>query len=105
MRRLSLSSVIPLLLIASCGICFSQDKEPTDVIRVNTDLVVFDAQVIDKKTKRVISDLKRDDFEIVEVGIKQQIGYFSRDELPLSIMLVLDVSGSVRPILHDIRDG
>jgi VWFA-related protein len=105
MRHLSLLSVIPLALIAASGTCFGQDKEPTDVIRVNTDLVVFDAQVIDKKTKRVIGDLTKDDFEVSEDGVKQQISYLSRDELPLSIMLMLDVSGSVRPILHQIRDG
>jgi VWFA-related protein len=105
MRHLSLSIVIPLLLIGSCATCFSQDKEPTDVVRVNTDLVVFDAQVIDKKTKRVLGDLTKDDFEVSEDGVKQQISYLSRDELPLSIMLMLDVSGSVRPILHQIRDG
>src|SRR6266849_7760509 len=105
MRLLLLVAAISLLLIAACGTCFSQDKEPTDVIRVNTDLVVFDAQVIDKKTKRVISDLTKADFEVSEDGVKQQISYLTRDELPLSIMLMLDVSGSVRPILHQIRDG
>lgn len=105
MRRLLLLAAISLILIAACGTCFSQEKEPADVIRVNTDLVVFDAQVIDRKTKRVIGDLTKDDFEVSEDGVKQQISYFSRDELPLSIMLMLDVSGSVRPIIHQIRDG
>jgi Ca-activated chloride channel family protein len=83
----------------------AQEKDPVDVVKVSTDLVVFDAQVIDKKTKRVIGDLTRDDFELYERGVKQQISFFSRDELPLSIILLLDVSGSVRPILHQIRDG
>jgi len=83
----------------------AQEKDPIDVIRVNTDLVVFDAQVIDKKTKRVIGDLTKEDFELSDNGAKQQISYFSRDELPLSIILLLDVSRSVRPIIHDIRDG
>jgi len=84
---------------------FAQEKEQIDVVKVNTDLVVFDAQVIDKKTKRVIGDLVKEDFELSDNGARQQISYFSRDELPLSIMLLLDVSGSVRPILHQIRDG
>ena len=84
---------------------FAQEKEAIDVVKVNTDLVVFDAQVIDKKTKRVIGDLAKEDFELSDHGARQQISYFSRDELPLSIMLLLDVSGSVRPILHQIRDG
>ncbi|MFN2577385.1 MAG: VWA domain-containing protein [Pyrinomonadaceae bacterium] len=84
---------------------YAQDKEPIDVVKVNTDLVVFDAQVIDKKSKRIIGDLTKDDFEVIDGGVRQQISYFSRDELPLSVMLLLDVSGSVRPILHQIRDG
>jgi VWFA-related protein len=96
------------IIVSLTGICSpssAQEKEPTDVIKVNTDLVVFDAQVIDKKTKRVIGDLTKDDFEVTEDGVRQPISYFSRDELPLSILLLLDVSGSVRPILHQIRDG
>jgi len=83
----------------------AQQREPDEVIKVNTDLVVFDAQVIDKKSKRIVGDLTRDDFAVTDNGVKQQISYFGRDELPLSIILLLDVSRSVRPIIHDIRDG
>src|SRR5436190_14947345 len=83
----------------------AQEKEPVDVIKVDTNLVVFDAQVVDKKTKRVIGDLKKEDFELSDNGVRQQIDYFSRDELPLAIILLLDVSRSVRPIIHDVRDG
>jgi VWFA-related protein len=83
----------------------AQEKETDEVVRVNTNLVVFDAQVIDKDTKWVIGDLNKDDFEVFENGVKQPISYFSRDTIPLSIMLLLDVSGSVRPVLHQIRDG
>src|SRR5437660_1824038 len=83
----------------------AQTKDSIDVVKVNTDLVVFDAQVVDKKTRRIIGDLSRDDFEVTENGVKQQISYFSRDELPLSIILLIDVSRSVRPIIHEIRDG
>lgn len=83
----------------------AQTKDSIDVVKVNTDLVVFDTQVIDKKTRRLIGDLSRDDFEVTENGVRQKISYFSRDELPLSIILLLDVSRSVRPIIHQIRDG
>jgi len=76
-----------------------------DVVKVSTDLVVFDAQVIDKKSKRTIGDLTKDDFAITENGVRQEVSYFSRDELPLSIILMLDVSRSVRGIIHEIRDG
>jgi Ca-activated chloride channel family protein len=100
-----LTGFIFLFLIASYSVGAAQEKEPIDVVKVNTDLVVFDAQVIDKKSKRTIGDLTKDDFAITENGVKQEVSYFSRDELPLSIILLLDVSRSVRPIIHEIRDG
>ena len=104
-KRCLLAGVLLVTVNLAAGDCRAQTEDTSDVIRVNTDLVIFDAQVINKKTKHAVSDLKKEDFGIVEAGVKQQIGYFSRDELPLSIMLVLDVSRSVRPILQEIRDG
>ena len=96
--------VLPAILLLNAT-ARAQQTEPADVIKVNTDLVVFDAQVIDKKTRRTIGDLRKEEFEILENGVKQDVSYFSRDELPLSIILLLDVSRSVRPIIHEIRDG
>jgi VWFA-related protein len=83
----------------------AQKKDIVDVVKVNTDLVVFDVQVIDKKTKSVLADLTEADFEVFDRGKKQTVTYFSHDELPLSIMLLLDVSDSVRPFIRRIRDG
>jgi VWFA-related protein len=83
----------------------AQEVAPDEVIKINTDLVVFDAQVVSKKTKRAVADLKREDFDLYEDGARREIGYFSRDELPLSVLLLLDVSGSVRPIIHQVGEG
>jgi VWFA-related protein len=93
------------LAFSICLCAYGQQTDPVDVIKVDTNLVVFDAQVVDKKTGRVIGDLKKDDFLLTDNGVKQSIAYFSRDELPLSIILLLDVSRSTRPIIHDVRDG
>jgi VWFA-related protein len=105
LRRLYAISFIFFCLIACASAGLGQEKDPTDVIKVNTDLVVFDVQVIDKKTKTVLTDLTEADFEIFDRGTKQTVSYFSHDELPLSIMLLLDVSDSVRPFIRRIRDG
>ncbi|MBD0369975.1 MAG: VWA domain-containing protein [Pyrinomonadaceae bacterium] len=99
------------LLAASCLLAFflsttnSVAQETSDVIKINTDLVVLDALVIDKKTGRAVGGFKPEDFELYEDGVKQEISYFSRDELPLSILLLLDTSGSVRPIIEQIGEG
>ena len=107
-RSSAARTLLTLFLLSSALIgasnSYAQEKE-VDVVKINTDLVVFDAQVIDKKTGRVVGDLNKEDFELSDSGVRQEISYFSRDELPLSIILLLDVSHSVRPIVHDIRDG
>ena len=58
---------------------FSQDKnkKPNDepIIRISTELVQLDAVVTDK-LGRLVSGLKKEDFEIIENGKKQQISFF-----------------------------
>ena len=100
---LTLSLVITLGTMPSNA--SAQQSAPDEVVRINADLVLLDAQVIDKKTGRPVDGLTKEDFELYDNGVRQQISYFSRDELPLSILLLLDISGSVRPIISQIRDG
>jgi VWFA-related protein len=104
MKRLILCLSSVAIVLSTCAGSINAQQD-VDVVKVDTNLVVFDAQVIDKKTGRVIGDLKKDDFALTDNGVKQQIDYFSRDELPLAIILLLDVSRSTRPIIHDVRDG
>ncbi len=95
---LSLFALVPSFLAA-------QEVDPNEVIRVNTDLVVLDAQVIDSKTRKVFGPLRKEDFQILEENVKQEIAYFGQDQLPLSIVLLLDISGSVRPVIETIGEG
>jgi Ca-activated chloride channel homolog len=74
------------------------------VIRVDVNLVLIDATV---KTKggAIMGDLKQDAFEVREDGVAQKIEIFSRDELPLNVALVLDLSDSIGPFLGPLRDA
>lgn len=80
-------------------------QQPDEVIKLSTELVVLDAQVNDKNTGQPVGGLTKEDFVLYEDGVQQQITNFSQDRLPLSIILLLDVSGSVRPIIEEIGDG
>jgi Ca-activated chloride channel family protein len=73
-------------------------------IRVDVNLVVLDATV---KTKagQIMSDLKKEDFEVREDGVAKKIELFSRDELPLNVALVLDLSDSIGPFLGPLREA
>src|ERR1700676_4020959 len=79
-------------------------RQDQGVIRVGVNLVLVDATV---KTKagQIMADLKRENFEVREDGAEQKLEIFSRDELPLEVALVLDLSDSIGPFLGPLRDA
>ncbi|HEV3317755.1 MAG TPA: VWA domain-containing protein [Candidatus Angelobacter sp.] len=79
--------------------------QPEQVFRVRVELVVVDAQVLNKKTKRPVEAMRREDFQLYENGIRQQITSFSQDELPLSLVFLFDLTDSVRPVLQPLAEG
>lgn len=83
----------------------AQDKDQDQgTIRVAVNLVLVDATVKTKDGK-IIANLKKDDFQVLEDGVTQKIDVFSRDELPLDVALVLDLSDSIGPFLAPLRDA
>lgn len=72
------------------------------VIRSEVNLVVVEATVKDR-AGQVIKDLRQEDFLLYEEGALQKIAHFSRDELPLAVALVVDLSGSLQPFLRPLR--
>jgi VWFA-related protein len=71
-------------------------------IRVTTSLTLVEATVKDKRGQ-VLGELKQDDFRVYEDGAEQKISHFSRDEIPLAVAMVLDLSGSIEPFLGPLR--
>ena len=71
-------------------------------LKADVDLVLVEATVRDQEGG-MVNDLRREDFRVYENGVEQQISYFSRDELPLAVALVLDCSGSMDPVLKQLH--
>jgi Ca-activated chloride channel homolog len=109
-RRLRLSvrnySVAILLLLLFPSHTRTQDKseKAPSVIHVDVNLVMLDATVKTKAGK-IIDTLKKEDFELREDGVPQKLDVFSRDELPLNVALVLDLSDSIGPFLGPLRQA
>jgi len=59
------------------------------------DLVVLHVTVADGKGQ-FISDLKQGNFRVFEQNIEQKLSFFSRDDIPVTMGLVIDNSGSMR---------
>jgi len=65
------------------------------VYRTRVDEVTLQATVIDGK-RRLVTDLGRGDFTVYEDGQVQQITSFRREDIPVSIGILVDNSGSMR---------
>jgi VWFA-related protein len=63
--------------------------------RADTRLVVLHASVVDKNG-RLVTDLKKDAFRVLENNVEQPIRLFKREDVPVSLGLVIDNSGSMR---------
>ncbi|HEY0426169.1 MAG TPA: VWA domain-containing protein [Pyrinomonadaceae bacterium] len=65
------------------------DDEP---LKIKTNIVNVDAVVYDKKTKQIITGLKKENFAVFENGIKQEISSFSMPDAPITVSLVVEYS-------------
>jgi VWFA-related protein len=68
-------------------------EEPT--FSVGTRLVVLPVSVIDKGGK-LVTDLKQNAFKVFENGVEQPIKVFRREDVPISLGIIVDNSGSMR---------
>lgn len=64
-------------------------------IRVDVNLVVLHTTVIDDRG-RFADGLKQDNFRVLEDKVEQKLSLFKREDIPVSMGLVIDNSGSMR---------
>ena len=69
----------------------------TPSFRTETRLVVLHATVLNSRGGRV-TDLDQRAFTVFENGKRQPITLFRRDDVPISVGLLIDNSGSMRPL-------
>lgn len=84
----------------------SQSQEPQrgGTIKTEVGLVSLFATVRDKN-KRLVADLKQDDFKVFEDNQDQKIAFFSKETaLPITLALLLDTSGSEQFMLGAIQE-
>ena len=92
MHQLNKSIVAVLLACTTAGVAQEQSDA---VIRVDTRLVVLHATVVDKNG-RLMPNLAREAFTVTENGIPQDLKLFRREDVPVSMGLIIDNSGSMR---------
>jgi Ca-activated chloride channel family protein len=81
-----------IVLVLACMSVVAAQQPP--VFRTNTDLVLVPVSVTDR-TGRFVGGLKADHFEISDSGVRRAVAQFSAGRVPISLAILLDVSGSM----------
>jgi Ca-activated chloride channel family protein len=100
---------LPVLILARSGRVqksqeTSGEKGQTQTIKVDVDLVLVNATVTDS-LNRYVSGLGQEHFQIWEDKLEQKIAYFSAEDVPISLGVIFDVSGSMKDKISTARDA
>ncbi|MGA2260447.1 MAG: VWA domain-containing protein [Acidobacteriota bacterium] len=100
--------VLLIVLLASClsvaAYLQAQSQQNIPTFAVSTDLVKVPITVFGENNAPA-TDMRRNDFRIYEDGEPQQISSFGLDTNPVSIVLLLDASGTVEKEWKQIREA
>ena len=99
----AVTTAVALSLAAVALYAQQQAKKPAaqsaedigQVFKVDTRLVVCNTTVVDKNG-HLVTDLRQNNFVVSENGQPQTISVFKREDVPVSMGLVIDNSGSMR---------
>lgn len=96
------SGVLCTAVVALCAL--APGGAAQDAFRSRTDLVSVFATVTDERG-RLVPDLTQNDFEVRDDGKRQAIAFFSNDVQPITIVVMLDRSGSMEENFALVREA
>jgi Ca-activated chloride channel family protein len=65
-------------------------------LNLDVDLVLVNATVTESLKNRPVRGLDKKDFQVYEDKVEQKIAYFSSEDVPVSVGIIFDVSGSMK---------
>jgi Ca-activated chloride channel family protein len=80
------------------------EQIPEFRIGVKVDLVMMHTSVFDREN-RFIDGLTQDRFKVYEDGEPQKIQSFSREDVPVSMGILIDLSGSMRDRMEQVKNA
>jgi Ca-activated chloride channel family protein len=99
-----MAPVLGVLLVigATCSVAIAQQESVQPLFRsASNDLVVLAAAVSDGDG-RFVQGLDRKWFQVYDNGKPQTVQFFSSEDVPVSVGLVIDASGSMRGRTGDV---
>jgi Ca-activated chloride channel family protein len=94
-------SLVALALVAGVTLLV-RAQQPA--FRAGIELVSLNVTVTDA-TNRYVTDLQQADFNVFEDGVKQDVTFFNRTNLPIALALLLDTSASMEAKLPTAQEA
>src|SRR5438094_4692355 len=73
-------------------------------MKVDVSVVLVPVTIMDGMN-RLVQGLDRNSFQVLEGKTEQQIRYFSSEDAPVSMGIILDISGSMKSKLDRAREA
>src|SRR3954468_19290681 len=94
-------SALLAMTVAAAAAVNAQDGTPPSFVSTSSELVVLPVSVSDRHGG-FIPDLPRDRFLVYDNGRRQEVALFSNEDTPVTVGLVIDTSGSMRPKMPEV---
>src|ERR1700733_7958676 len=95
---------IPAVMAARAGRRQTPEKKPSQTLKVDVDLVLVNATVTDP-LNRYVSGLESEHFQVWEDKVEQKVAYFNSEDVPVSVGVIFDVSGSMKDKIATSRNA
>jgi VWFA-related protein len=98
-----LNAAILLCCVAGAQVSSTSHNNTNDeyTLKLNADIVILSATVLDHHNA-LVSGLGKDDFHVYENGVLQQIKHFTHEDIPVTVGILVDNSGSMKPKRDDV---
>ncbi len=100
--------VVPRQLSPSMASAAASSKLVEDsglhVLKTDVKLVLVPVSVTDSR-QRLVTGLQAENFQVFEGKKPQEIRHFSSEDLPVSVGIILDASGSMREKMNRVREA
>jgi len=93
-------ALVAASLVASLAVLSAQ-QPPS--FRAGVDLVSLNVTVME--AQKYVTDLNQDDFSVYEDGVKQEVTFFNKSNLPIALALLLDTSASMESKLQTAQEA
>jgi Ca-activated chloride channel family protein len=100
----TLALTIVTIAASSQGQPAEQGRPQGPAFRAGVDVVSLNVTVADGSF-RYVTDLEPPDFQVFEDGVKQDVSFFNRSNLPIALALLIDTSASMEARLPTAQEA